>query len=202
MPAYRGWIDGQDFAPAYDHLHRMLQLLQWQKRQRGEPLRRWVLKTPAHLGYLDVLRARFPGMQLVHLHRDPRESIASGASLNTVLHRLHSDEVDPHRIGREWLERMGVDQPPRRGHARHVGGHRPARRRPGVRAGGADPLREMGRVYDVLGLPLTDEAERSMRDWLARRPREGGRPAYDLAEFGLTTATRCPPEMSVLTFRC
>ena len=49
-----------------------------------------------------------------------------------------------------------------------------------------DPLREMGRVYDVLGLLLTDAAERSMRDWLARRPREGGRPAYDLAEFGLT----------------
>ena len=92
----------------------------------------------------DVLRARFPQMQLVHLHRDPRETIASGASLNTVLHRLHSDDVDPHRIGREWLERMGVDQRPRRGHARHVGRHRPARSRPGVRAGGARPAARDG----------------------------------------------------------
>ena len=33
--AYRAWIDGQDFAPAYAYLHRMLQFLQWQKRQRG-----------------------------------------------------------------------------------------------------------------------------------------------------------------------
>jgi sulfotransferase family protein len=186
VPAYRTWLDGQDFAPAYDHLHRMLQLVQWQKRQRGEPVRRWVLKTPAHLGYLDVLRARFPRMQLVHLHRDPRESIASGASLNTVLHRLHSDDVDPHRVGREWLERMAwTSHRAEATRARWSGVDRLAvdlEFELVVR----DPLREIGRVYGVLGLPLTDEAERSMGGWLARRPREGGRPAYDLAEFGLT----------------
>ena len=39
-----------------------------------------------------------------------------------------------------------------------------------------------------------------MRDWLARRPREGGRPAYDLAEFGLTP-DEVSREMSVLTFQ-
>ncbi len=33
LPVYRSWIDEQDFAPAYDYLHRMLQFLQWQKRQ-------------------------------------------------------------------------------------------------------------------------------------------------------------------------
>jgi len=186
VPAYRRWIDGQDFSPAYDHLHRMLQLLQWQKRQRGEPVRRWVLKTPAHLGYLDVLRARFPRMQLVHLHRDPRESVASGASLNTVLHRMHSDHVDPHRIGREWLERMAwTSHRAEATRATWAGVDRLAVDLEFERVV-RDPLDEMGRVYDVLGLPLTDGAERSMRDWLARRSREGGRPAYDLAEFGLT----------------
>jgi hypothetical protein len=186
VPAYRSWLDEQELGPAYDHLHRMLQLLQWQKRQRGEPVRRWVLKTPAHLGYLDVLRARFPRMQLVQLHRDPRASIASGASLNTVLHRLHSDDVDPRRIGRDWLERMAwTSHRAEATRATWAGIHRLAvdlEFELVVR----DPLVEMGRVYDVLGLPLTDEAERSMRDWLARRPREAGRPAYDLAEFGLT----------------
>jgi hypothetical protein len=47
VPAYRAWLDEQDFTPAYRYLHRMLQLLQWQKRQRGERRERWVLKTPA-----------------------------------------------------------------------------------------------------------------------------------------------------------
>ena len=45
-PRYRSWVDTQDFAPAYRWLRRMLQLLQWQKRQRGEPVRPFVLKTP------------------------------------------------------------------------------------------------------------------------------------------------------------
>ena len=32
LPQYRSWLDEQDFTPAYDYLHRMLQFLQWQKR--------------------------------------------------------------------------------------------------------------------------------------------------------------------------
>ncbi len=34
LPHYRSWLDAQDFTPAYDYLHRMLQFLQWQKRQQ------------------------------------------------------------------------------------------------------------------------------------------------------------------------
>ncbi len=186
VPAYRSWIDTQDFGPAYDHLRRMLQLLQWQKKQRGEPQRRWVLKTPAHLGYLDTLRDRFPGVQVVQLHRDPRTTIASGASLNSVLHGLHSDHVDKHRIGREWLERMAWTSD--RAAATRATWSAEERRAVDVDFADivADPVGQVARVYDALGLTLTPQAEVSMRDWLARRPHEGGRPAYDLAEFGLT----------------
>ena len=66
-----------------------------------------MLKTPAHLGYLDDLRRTFPDLHLVHLHRDPLETIPSGASLNSTLHAMHADTVDTHRIGRQWLARMG-----------------------------------------------------------------------------------------------
>nr|WP_249266701.1 sulfotransferase [Mycobacterium colombiense] len=45
LPHYRSWLDEQDFSPAYDYLHRMLQFLQWQKRQSlgagALPPRRW-----------------------------------------------------------------------------------------------------------------------------------------------------------------
>jgi hypothetical protein len=189
VPAYRSWIDGQDFAPGYDFLHRMLQLLQWQKRMRGEPQRRWVLKTPAHLGYLDTLLARFPGAQVVHLHRDPRATIASGASLNTVLHRLHSDHVDPHRIGTEWVERMGwTNDRALETRARWDTDPAAVGRVVDVRFEElvADSPGQIARVYDALGLTLTAEAEAAMRDWLVRRPRDAGRPAYDAADYGLT----------------
>ena len=140
VPAYRSWIDTQDFAPAYDHLHRMLQLLQWQQKQRGELADRWVLKTPAHLGYLEDLRARFPGLHVVHLHRDPVETIASGASLNATLHAMHADTVDLHRIGAEWIERMGWTND-RALATRAAWGDDPARHRPGVRRRGRRPDR-------------------------------------------------------------
>ena len=60
VPRYRSWIDEQDFTPAYTYLHRMLQFLQWQKRQRGRTASRWVLKSPAHLGYLTNCAPSFP----------------------------------------------------------------------------------------------------------------------------------------------
>lgn len=184
VPAYRSWLDAQDLAPAYDHLHRVLQLLQWQKRLRGEPAGRWVLKTPAHLGYLDTLRARFPRMHLVHLHRDPQDTIPSGASLNTVLHRMHSDHVDPHRVGAEWLERMGWTHD-RALDVRETWDH------DGVtdlafRDAVGDPLGSVARVYADLGAPLSATAEAAMRDWLDRRPPDPRRPAYGPEDFGLS----------------
>jgi hypothetical protein len=186
VPAYRSWIDTQDFAPAYDHLHRMLQLLQWQKRRRGETADRWVLKTPAHLGYLDDLRARFPDLHLVHLHRDPVETIASGASLNATLHAMHADAVDLHRIGTEWIERMGWTND--RALATRAGwGADPALVTDLQFADAvADPVGQVSRVYDAVGLDLTAAAEAAMRHWLVRRPRETRRPSYTPETYGLT----------------
>jgi hypothetical protein len=186
VPAYRSWIDTQDFTPAYDHLHRMLQLLQWQQRRRGMDAERWVLKTPAHLGYLDVLRARFPGLHVVHLHRDPVETIASGASLNATLHAMHADTVDQHRIGADWIERMGWTND-RALATRAAWGDDPALVTDLQFAEAvADPVGQVSRVYDAIGLDLTADAEAAMRDWLRRRPRETGRPDYRPETYGLT----------------
>lgn len=186
LPTYRSWLDEQDFTPAYDHLHAMLQLLQWQKRQRGETPGRWVLKTPAHLGYLDTLRARFPDLHVVHLHRDPVASIGSGASLNATLHAMHSDEVDLERVGTEWIERTGWTNDRAlatraRWDAEGTGLVTDIAFEDAV----ADPVSSAARVYDALGLELDEAAETAMRDWLARRPREEGRPDYRPETYGL-----------------
>jgi hypothetical protein len=187
LPAYRRWLDQADFAPAYDHLHAMLQLLQWQKRRRGEAIGRWVLKTPAHLGYLDELRARFPDLHVVHLHRDPVASIGSGASLNATLHAMHSENVDLHRIGEEWIERMGWTSD--RALATRAAWDASD---PGLVTDlsfedvVADPVSQISTAYAALGTSLSAAAEASMRDWLARRPREAGRPDYRAETYGLT----------------
>jgi len=188
LPHYRSWLDEQDFTPAYEYLHRMLQFLQWQKRARGRQAQRWVLKSPAHLGYLDLLREQFSysgDLHIVHMHRDPRTTIASGASLNATLHAMHADTVDLPRLGAQWLQRMGWTND--RAMATRDGWSDEAARVTdiGFDDAVADPIGQVARVYDAVGLPLTVEAEKAMRRWLAERPREATRPPYSLQNYGL-----------------
>ncbi|MCV7264717.1 sulfotransferase family protein [Mycolicibacterium poriferae] len=187
VPGYRSWLDGQDFAPAYAYLHRMLQFLQWQKRRAGAaPAQRWVLKSPAHLGYLDALRIQFPDLHLVHMHRDPRQTIPSGAGLNATLHAMHSDQVDKTRVGAQWLQRMGWTND-RAMTARQSWSDESACCTDIEFAEAvADPIGHVARVYEAIGMPLTATAESAMRRWLAERPREPARAPYRAGDFGLS----------------
>lgn len=187
VPAYRAWLDTADFQPAYDHLHRMLQLLQWQKRRQGEDRGRWVLKTPAHLGYLDTLIATFPDAHIVHMHRDPVDVIASGASLNTALWRMNADDVDPTEVGRQWIERMAWTN----GRALASRDRMPDEStrvtdlwfRDAVR----DPIGQIRRIYDAVGLDLTLDAHAAMQAWLdAYGTQSGPTHKYTPEDFGLS----------------
>lgn len=187
VPDYRAWLDEQDFRPAYHHLHRTLQLLQWQKKLRGERGERWVLKTPAHLGYLDVLFETFPGAHVIHLHRDPLETIPSGASLNTTLWRMHADRVDPARVGRQWIERMAFTN--RRALAVRSAMPDESLRFTDIRfrAAVADPIGQVQRIYEAVGIDLVDEARAAMQAWLARDAQEKfPKHRYTADEFGLS----------------
>lgn len=189
LPTYRSWLDEQDFTPAYDHLQRMLQFLQWQKRQRNPEgtwsPQRWVLKSPAHLGYLDLLRAQFADLHIVHMHRDPRTTIASGASLNATLHAMHADTVDLNRVGAQWLQRMGWTNDRAMAIRDRWNDQTGLVTDIAFDDAVADPIGQVSRVYDAFGLPLTVEAEGAMLRWLDERPREAARPAYGLENYGL-----------------
>lgn len=186
IPRYRSWVDTQDFAPAYRWLRRMLQLLQWQKRQRGEPVRRFVLKTPDHLGYLDTLLAEFPDAHIVHSHRDPVQVIPSGASLNATLWRTHCGDVDPREVGRQWLDRMGwaCDR------AMAARAHLPAGTVTDVAftEAMADPLGTASGILGAVGLEPTDGSVAAMTSWLAEDRKREALPVhrYSPEDFGLT----------------
>lgn len=186
VPRYRSWVDTQDFAPAYRWLRRMLQLVQWQKRQRGEPVRPFVLKTPSHLGYLDTLLAEFPDAHLVHTHRDPVEVIPSGASLNTTLWRTNCDDVDPHRVGAQWLERMGWSCDRAMASRERID---PAQVTDvGFRDAVADPIGTAARVLAAVGLDAADESVAAMEAWLEQDRKRASLPVhrYSAEDFGLS----------------
>jgi len=189
VPAYRSWLNEQDFTPAYDYLYRALQLLQWQKRQRGEHCGRWVLKTPVHLGYLGTLLDTFAGAHVVHMHRDPLDTIPSGASLNTTLWRMHADAVDPHRVGAQWLERMAWTNG--RAMAFRATHTQEKEHFTDIRFGDltADPLAQVERVYRATGIPVTADARAAMHAWLNDAKQEKLAPhRYRAEDFGLTEA--------------
>jgi hypothetical protein len=148
-----------------------------------------VLKSPAHLGYLDLLRAQFADLHIVQMHRDPRTTIASGASLNATLHAMHADTVDLNRVGAQWLQRMGWTNDRamaiRDGWSVETGGAAARVTDIAFDDAVADPIGQVSRVYDAVGLPLTVEAEGAMLRWLDERPREAARPAYGLETYGL-----------------
>ncbi len=184
VPSYRDWMQDQDLAPAYEYLARMLRILQWQKRQRGERAERWILKTPQHLGFLDALVRVFSDARILQTHRDPLLAVPSAASMYSTLWTIASDDVDRRAVGRQVRDRLALDL------ARCLA----------FREGASadrfcdvwfddmqrDSIAEVERVYAWLGTPFRSQTRRALEDWLLQNAREK-RPAhrYILEDFGL-----------------
>lgn len=181
VPSYEAWLEQQDLCGAYAWHRRFLQHLQWRW-----PTERWVLKAPAHLFGIEALLATYPDAGVVLTHRAPLEVVASLASLTAVLRGTFSDAVDPLAVGAEMTRRWAS------GLARALKvrdrGRVPAGRMVDVLYPDLmrDPIGVVRRIYSSFDLELTRDAERRMRDFLARNPKDKtGRHRYSLEEFGL-----------------
>jgi len=184
VPTYQEWLDRADLAPAYRYHRRFLQHLQW--RCRGE---RWLLKAPPHLRALPALFATYPDADIVWTHRDPVEVVASVTSLHVVLREVFSRHVDPLRVGPEVAAMLADDI--RCGVEARAAGCAPAERFFDVWYTElmADPIAVVRRIYAHFDLPLSGDAERAMRDYLATHPKDRhGAHVYALADFGLDAA--------------
>lgn len=186
LPNFAAWQDKQDQRSGYAYLERLLKFLQWQKKRRGESARRWVLKAPHHLGYMDLLFEMFPDIRVIATHRDPVQTVPSLASLIQAIRAMGSDSADPHATGRQWSDRMS----------------RALRRCMEVRERHEDrfldvffadvvkdPFEQIRAIYDFADWELTDEAIQAMRRWSvdnARDKREVHQ--YSLEVFGLDEA--------------
>lgn len=188
VPTYTAWLARQDQTPVYTYLKTMLQFLQWQKRQRGEPAaQRWVLKTPQHLHGVEILFKVFPGAQVVLTHRDPTQTIPSMASMAHTLWKLYADAPDAATVGRQWSAQLqrGTE------HAMTVRDGMPADRFLDVRFEDTvrDPFGVVASVYRFAGMPLTDAARAGMQAWMDSNPRnQRAAHAYAPEQFGLSQA--------------
>jgi hypothetical protein len=185
MPSYASWTTQQDQTAAYRYLRRMLQFLQWQKRRAGRLGKRWVLKAPRHLGFMEYLFRVFPDARIVQTHRDPLQTIPSIASMYYAMWQMVCDDIDPLVVGvsskAHWASALRRCMQVRDAMA------------PGqfididYRAVVHDAISEVRRIYDFLGLQHSADTEKEMRWWVEEHRRDKrAAHEYTLDKFGLT----------------
>ena len=181
IPDFSRWWEEAPRTGLYDEFRGLLKTIDWSRRPSD--VRPWVLKAPQFLQDLPALLDAFPGAALLHLQRDPKQIVASSASLVWNQMRIQSDHADRQWVGQEWLRKTRL---------REEIGARTLSARPDVpvlsvefEAMNQDWRSEMQRIYDFLGLELTPALLRRMEHYLNRAKAHGGH-CYDLGRFGLS----------------
>ena len=170
----------------YAYLYRLLQFLQWQKRQRGLTGNRWLLKTPHHLHYPRALAKLFPQAKVIQTHRHPKDVIPSYSSMMCALAAPFTDQLDKVAMSAHWAKKWQCG----------LSATLSARTETSLSLQYldlyfsdllSDPQGQIARLYDFIGEELTETALTEMAQWQGLNKRES-RPEhhYTLAEFGLS----------------
>jgi len=224
VPKFSKWLEQQDPMPMYLFLRKMLQLLQWQRPGLGSK-RRWLLKTPNHLEWLDTFFKVFPNAQILHTHRAPAECLTSAFSASCHARRLFSDDVEANEVAKHWLAKdklmlnrgMGIRKQMEAALAEKKNKHIRDYSDPDEKTSAEeqllqspfldidyrsllrDPVGELNRIYRFAGLKVTKELEDAVREYLVEEnvQKKFGRHEYRLADFGLEPQDLVDPAFEV-----
>ena len=179
---YTRWWRDCDMAGTYAYHSRALRLM-----QHDRPPNRWLIKAPWHNFHLDALVATYPKARFIMTHRDPVKTIPSVASLLETSYAtvMPKDAIDAHALGREIMEHLQISLSRASDFRRRFGEDRFIDIRHETL--NADTMREVGRIYDWLGLSMDATAEAALAGW-ATENRKGarGEHRYTAEQFGLS----------------
>lgn len=186
LTSYYEWFAQADHTAAIAFHKMVLQHLQW-----GREGRTWVCKSVDHGIFLDALLKIYPDATFVWTHRDPLVQAASMASTQRAVRQaLFNDSFaepeDLYQFGQSALLSMKLAT------VRGIAARRSASNRNFVDIYYPDlianPLGAVREIYQVIGRPLTAEAELKMSAWLHRNSSDkGGGHRYTIKEFGLSS---------------
>lgn len=182
VPRWTEYYWSRDQTSSYEYLVTQLKALQF---LRGG--RRWVLKSPQHLGQLPVLSRVMPGVIVAFTHRDPVPVALSMIAMVTYSARMYTDTVNVTAIAQAWVDRLErlLDKCVRDRDAIA------AERSVDVRFDDfmADEMGAVERVYAAAAEPLTDGARAAISGYLnSHRRGRHGRVATSAEMFGLEPA--------------
>lgn len=179
------WRSEHPTDAAYRWHKRVLQVLQ--HGQNSD--RRWLLKSPAHIGHLDKLLGQYPDIRIIHTHRDPVRSVPSTISLSEIMRSSRANAVDGKLLGQ--LVVMGYASALGKVIEERRSGRIPARQITDLHFQDLmkDPVTAVERVYGALALPFSGRFADAIRDYLAKKPRDQfGKHRYQAEDYGLTNA--------------
>jgi hypothetical protein len=102
VPSYAAWLEQTDQTCAYQYAVRLLKLLQYQR-----PAKRWVLKSPHHMEFLDLAKKHFGRVHFIWTHRNILESMPSFISMVAHSQAIFSNQVSADRVARHWVRKTG-----------------------------------------------------------------------------------------------
>lgn len=182
VPSFARWLDTYDQSKGFDDLKLVLKYLQWQ-----DPCRRgkkWILKSPSNLPYIEYAANAFPDAVLIMTHRDPLQTVPSYISMQAALYKL-SATLSDQEVGAfwfprlvEWMRRFEASRE-RIGEERFIDID--------YRVVGREPLAQAERVLKRMGISFDQASEAMLLEFLAGNKREQ-RPMheYSLERFGLS----------------
>ena len=181
LPSYSEWIEEQDHTLAYEDLKKFIQYLQWQNP--GREKKRWVLKSPHHLGFINKMISVFPDAKIIQTHRDPVKTVPSFCSMCANLFEPLTTNFDKVFIGKHWSNKltralnhcMNISE-------KHPDNFLDLEFLNMIK----DPIDEMKKIYEFIGEPFGEKTEVAMEAWREENKHEMGAHKYSLEEYDLT----------------
>ena len=181
LPSYSEWIEDQDHTLAYEDLKKFIQYLQWQNP--GREKKRWVLKSPHHLGFIDKMISVFPDAKIIQTHRDPIKTVPSFCSMCANLFEPLTTNFDKVFIGKHWSNKLTRAL----NHCMNISEQHPNNFLDLEFLNMIkDPIDEMKKIYEFIGESFGEKTEVAMEAWREENKHEMGAHKYSLEEYDLT----------------
>ena len=136
--------------------------------------------------YLDDFNAVFPGTKIIHMHRDPKETMASYCSMMHYAKKMFQPCSYPQEIGRHWMRKnRRLVQQCEIYKESHQDQFIDIRYKDLIK----DPFVVARRIYEELDLTWTSEHTKAAEDYYTQhRKNKYGKHIYSLADYGLSAA--------------
>jgi len=179
VPSYAQWLEKTDQSSAYEYAVKLMKFLQWQR-----PAKRWVLKTPHHLEFLDLATKHFRDVQFVWTHRNAHKAIPSFLSMVSYSRILFSNHVDPFNVAQHWVKKIGQMT------SRAIDFRTKNKDAQFIDVSYFDLVKNslpvMKRIYKTRGLEINTDLENTFRNAEQTNPKgKYGVHKYELSDFGI-----------------